>query len=98
MRGRNTKPQRLPAQFCDTRIQQELFSSRLPNAIPVELHLDPPVLVDVDLLAGHAGDNRGLQALNDRLRRHTRRPVSHRQRQAGEVVRVAEPAEVSPIS
>ena len=27
----NIAPQRLPAQFCDTRIQHELFSSRLPS-------------------------------------------------------------------
>ena len=36
---------------CDTRTQHELFSSLLPVAVPVELHLHAAVLVGPDLLA-----------------------------------------------
>ena len=43
-------------------------------AVPVELHLHPPVLVRVDLLARRPDDDGRLRALHERLRRRARRP------------------------
>jgi len=51
MRGMNNPPQFFPAQSCETRIQQELFSSDLPSPIPVKLDFHTAVFVRVDFLA-----------------------------------------------
>jgi hypothetical protein len=45
----------------------------LPDAVPVELHLDAAVLVGPDLLAGRADDHRGLRATRARLVRGAQR-------------------------
>src|SRR5690606_32897333 len=57
-------------------------------AIPVELDLDPAVLIDVDLLAARADDRRCLDALDRGFWREPRRAI--RERGALEVVAVEE--------
>ena len=80
MRGIETEPQPCPAQGCETRIQQELFSFLLAFAIPVELHLHPAVLIRVNLFAPRPDDHGRLAALHERLRRYAR--AADRERRA----------------
>src|SRR5262249_31685590 len=49
----------------------------LPLAVPEELHLHAPVLVDVDLLALGTDDDRGLRAVDPRRRRLQPRTELH---------------------
>lgn len=60
--------------FCETRIQQELFSSDAV-AIPGELAFDPAVFIGPDFFVGLAHHNRGLRPLHQRLGGEPRRPV-----------------------
>ncbi len=64
----------------------------LAEPVPVELHLHPPVLVGVDLLAGGTDDDRRLRSLHERLRREPLRSELLRGRHRDERAAIARPA------
>ena len=68
----------------------------LPLAVPVELHLDPPVLVDVDVLSRRPDDDGRLGSLRHRAPRTAGRPVHRVARETGERVLVLRTDVVGP--
>jgi hypothetical protein len=67
MRGIYCSPHRAPAHAWATRTQQDDFSLRSAQAIPVELHHHAAELVGPDLFARGSHHQRGLRTLHARL-------------------------------
>ena len=61
------------------------FLVALAQPVPVELHLDAPVLVEPDLLAALADDDRGLGGMDARLHRRVERAEGQVRREGGEM-------------